>query len=90
MSGQSKKNLIQQYGFALFFAVMAVYQYVKVNYLEMSLYISVTTAFILLALAKDGYFTKSKKTVDLLSWILIAISGVLFLYVLLNDSKQNL
>ena len=85
----SKLNKLtsREYGFTLIFYALAVYQFLKPNYLEMALYLLAGTAFGLMGLVKDGKFQKHKNLVDIISWTLVIITVFYFLFMLRNDSN---
>lgn len=72
----------RQYMFAAVFLAVAVYQATKRDYLEVALYTLAGTAFILNALSLNPRLAAVKKWLVIASWILIAATGILFLYLL--------
>ncbi len=73
---------IRQYLFGLIFIGVGIYQVVKQDMLEASLYLVAGSAFIFNTLASDPKFDKHKKALVIITWILIISAGILFLYLL--------
>lgn len=76
----SAKN--RQYLFGLIFFGVAIYQLVIKDYLEVCLYGLAGLAFIVNALTLEPQAAQYKKPLVIASWILIAGTGILFLYLL--------
>jgi hypothetical protein len=72
----------RQYFFGLLFLGVAVYQLVKNDVLEFSLYLLAGAAFIFNSLTLEPRLVQYKKPLVVISWILIGASGILFLYLL--------
>ncbi|MDH4089911.1 MAG: hypothetical protein OEV74_05320 [Cyclobacteriaceae bacterium] len=72
----------RQYFFGIIFLAVGIYQLVKKNSLEASLYIVAGAAFIFNTLATEPKFTSHKKILVIITWGLIITAGVLFLYLL--------
>lgn len=72
----------RQYVFGIIFLAVGVYQLVINDLLEFSLYGMAGAAFIVNALTMEPRFSSQKKPLVIVSWILIAGTGVLFLYLL--------
>ena len=72
----------RQYLFALMFLGVAIYQLTRNDLLEFSLYSLAASAFIVNALTMEPGLARYKKPLVVISWILIAASGILFLYLL--------
>lgn len=73
---------IRQYGFAGIFLAVGIYQLVQRDLLEASLYLVAGLAFVLNALATEPRLLPFRKGIVITTWILIIISGILFLYLL--------
>ena len=71
-----------QYVFGIIFLAVGVYQLVINDLLEFSLYGMAGAAFIVNALTMEPRLRSQKKPLVIVSWILIAGTGVLFLYLL--------
>ncbi len=76
------KTHSRQYLFGLIFLAVGVYQLFKKDMLEFSLYSFAAAAFIVNALTLEAKFARYKKPLVIASWILIAATGMLFLYLL--------
>ena len=76
----SAKN--RQYLFGLIFFGVAIYQLTVRDYLEVALYGLAGLAFIVNALTLEPRMAPNKKPLVIISWILIAGTGILFLYLL--------
>ena len=72
----------RQYLFGLIFVAVGVYQLVIKDYLEFALYAVAGAAFILNALAMEPRLIAYKKPLSIVTWIFIAATGIIFLYVL--------
>ncbi|MEJ7643000.1 MAG: hypothetical protein WKF87_00260 [Chryseolinea sp.] len=75
-------SILRQYAFAFIFIAVGVFQLVKHDLPEASLYLLAGAAFIFNALAGEPRLVKYKKMLAIITWVLIAIVGVLFLYLL--------
>lgn len=77
-------NSVQrQYIFGLIFIGFAIYQAVSNrDYLEFALYTSAGLAFIVNAMTFETRLERYKKTLVMLSWGLIILTGLLFLYLI--------
>ena len=75
-------NSVQrQYLFGLIFIGFGLYQAINNHdYLEFSLYLSAGLAFIANAMTFETKLERHKKTLVLLTWILIISTGILLLY----------
>jgi hypothetical protein len=73
---------VRQYLFGLIFVGVGIYQMVMKDYLEFSLYAIAGLAFIVNALTFEPKLFSYKKPLVMLSWALIGITGILFLYLL--------
>jgi hypothetical protein len=71
-----------QYLFGLIFIGVGIYQLTIEDYLEFALYALAGAAFIVNALTLEPRFVSYKKPLVIASWILIAATGILFLYLL--------
>ena len=72
----------RQYLFGLIFFGVGVYQLVIKDYIEFYLYAVAGLAFIFNALAMEPKLFSYKKPLVIITWILIAATGVLFLWLL--------
>ena len=72
----------RQYLFGAIFIAVGIYQATQHDYLELSLYAVGGTAFIINALSLEVKFTKYKKILAILSWILIITTGLLLIYLI--------
>lgn len=72
----------RQYVFGLIFLGVGIYQLVKNDMLEATLYLIAGAAFIFNTLATEPNLFKYKKMLVILTWTLIIAAGVLFLYLL--------
>jgi hypothetical protein len=72
----------RQYLFGAVFVALGIYQLIAPDYMEASLYGIAGLTFILNALTFEARFLPYKKTLVILTWIFIAVTGVLFLYML--------
>jgi hypothetical protein len=73
---------VRQYLFGLIFVGVGIYQYVIGDYIEMWLYAIAGVAFIVNSLTLEPRLIAYKKPLVVVSWILIASTGILFLYLL--------
>lgn len=73
---------LRQYGFALIFLGVGIYQLVNRDALEATLYLLGATAFVFNNLASSQKFVAYKKPLAIVTWVLIAAVGILFLYML--------
>ena len=76
------KSLTQQYIFALLFIGFGVYQAIKSDFLEFSLYIVAGSAFLMNALTLEPKLIAYKKILVVITWALIISAAILFLYLL--------
>lgn len=76
------KTHSRQYLFGLIFLAVGIYQLFKGDLWEFSLYAFASAAFIVNALTLEPGLARYKKPLVIASWILIAITGILFLYML--------
>lgn len=76
------KSQTRQYLFGLIFIGFAIYQLVVKDYLEFSLYGTAGLAFIFNTLTFETRLLPYKRTLVVITWILIASTGILFLYLL--------
>jgi hypothetical protein len=73
---------LRQYGFVAVFIAIGIYQIVKGDYLESSLYFVASLAFILNNLASEPSLIPYKKALVIATWITIGLTALLFLWVL--------
>jgi len=72
----------RQYFFGIIFLAVGIYQLVKQDSLEASLYIIAGAAFIFNTLASEPGLSKHNRILVIITWTLILVAGALFLYVL--------
>ena len=72
----------RQYLFGLIFIAFGIYQLMVKDYLEFSLYALAGTSFIVNCLAMEPHLVAYKKPLVITAWLLIAATGILFLYLL--------
>lgn len=72
----------RQYLFGLIFLGVGIYQLIKLDMLEASLYMIAGAAFIFNTLAAEPKVFNYKKTLVIITWTLIIVAGILFLYLL--------
>lgn len=72
----------RQYLFGLIFMGVGIYQFVKKDMLEASLYTAAGLAFIFNTLATEPSLHANKKVLVITTWTLMIIAGILFLYLL--------
>jgi hypothetical protein len=76
-------NSVQrQYLFGLIFIGVGIYQLAKKDLLEFSLYTVAGLSFIVNALTLEPKLLAYKKTLVMLSWVLIIATGLLFFYLI--------
>lgn len=73
---------IRQYGFAIIFLGVGIYQLINRDALEASLYLAGAVAFVLNNLASEPRLVQYKKPLVIATWVMIVSVGVLFLYLL--------
>lgn len=76
------KFLNRQYLFALIAMGAGVYQMIKGDVVEASLYLFFGSAFIFNALASEPRLQQYKKLLAIITWVLIIVTGLLFLWVI--------
>lgn len=72
----------RQYGFAIIFLGVGIYQLINRDALEASLYLLGAAAFVFNNLASSPKLVAYKKPLAIVTWVLIAVVGVLFLYMI--------
>lgn len=72
----------RQYLFGLIFVGVGIFQFTIRDWLEFALYSLAGLAFIVNALTMEARLTAYKKPLVIASWILIGVTGILFLYLL--------
>jgi hypothetical protein len=72
----------RQYLFGVLFLGIGIYQLVINDLLEFSLYGLAGASFIVNALTMETRLVDYKKPLAIVSWVLIAATGILFLYML--------
>ena len=73
---------IRQYLFGLVFFGFGVYEFKKNDPLEASVYLAAGLAFIFNNLVNEPRLFNYKRTLVIITWILIVVAAVIFLYVL--------
>jgi hypothetical protein len=73
---------LRQYGFVVIFLAIGIYQVIKGDYLESSLYFLASFAFIVNNLSTEPALSSYKKILVIATWVLIAITALVFLWVL--------
>ncbi|HEY9044658.1 MAG TPA: hypothetical protein VIN08_02135 [Ohtaekwangia sp.] len=73
---------IRQYLFGIIFLAVSIYQFFKHDYLEASLYMLAALSFISNTLTGEPKLVAYKKILVIITWSLIIITGIVFLYVL--------
>jgi hypothetical protein len=76
------KNINSQYFFALLFMGVGIYQMIKSDVLEASLYFLAGSTFILNALTSEARLQRYKKPLVRITWVMIIATGLLFLWVI--------
>jgi hypothetical protein len=76
------KSETRQYLFGIIFFGFGIYQLVTGDYLEFTLYTAAGLAFIVNTLTFEPKLIVYKKPLVITTWILIGITGLLFLYLL--------
>ena len=76
------KKLTTQYFFGSLFIAIGIYQLVIKDYLEFYLYALAGVTFIINALSMEPRLESYKKPLVIVSWLLIAGTGILFLWML--------
>lgn len=76
------KSLTRQYLFGSIFIGVAIYQMVINDYLEAALYGTAGLAFVVNALTFELKLFSHKKTLVIITWVLIGTTALLFLYLL--------
>ena len=72
----------RQYLFGVIFTCVGGYYLYRRDYLEASLYLLAGVAFIFNTLASEPKLLQYKKFLAIVTWTLIMITGLLFLYIL--------
>ena len=73
---------VRQYLFGVIFLGFGIYQLVKKDFLEASLYMVAGAAFVFNTLASEPRLAQYKKVIVVITWVLIIAAGLLFLYLL--------
>jgi len=82
-------NGFAKYLVPLAFITLAIYYLANANWLEGSLYLSVSVAFPLMWAIKDGKITTNIKIWNSVAWALVIIALLLFLLLLRMDAHTN-
>lgn len=72
----------RQYIFGLIFMAVGIFQLYLSDYLEFLLYMSAGSAFIVNALTNEPRLFEYKKTLVIITWVLIVGTSLLFFYLL--------
>lgn len=75
-------SIIRHYAFGAFFIIFGIYQATRKDHLEVALYLTAGAAFIFNSLSKEPRLANFKTALVVITWALIIIAAVLFLYVL--------
>jgi hypothetical protein len=73
---------IRQYLFGTIFFGVGIYQLISKDYLEASLYCLAGLAFVFNTLTSEPRFLPQKRILVVITWILIIVTAVLFLYLI--------
>ncbi|MEM1002251.1 MAG: hypothetical protein AAGH46_06365 [Bacteroidota bacterium] len=79
------KKTYTQYLVGVMLVVLAIYQLYKDDILEFLTYIVAGMAFIMMGLMKNGVFKKHYKIMNIVSWVLTILAGLLLLTLFRND-----
>jgi hypothetical protein len=82
---ENEKQARKQYIPALLLIVFAFYQLTKPDYWEFTMYLMAGGSFLLMGLIQDGWMRQYKKVLDAVSWILIGLTVIMFLYMVSTD-----
>lgn len=72
----------RQYLFALVFMGVGAYQLYRQDYVEASLYFLAGLAFLFNTLTSEPRLFQYKKTLVAVTWVLIVVTGLAFLYLM--------
>ena len=72
----------RQYLFGIIFLGVAVYEMTTRDYLEVTLYACAGLAFVINALSLEPRLSSVKRLLAIITWVLMAATAILFLYVL--------
>lgn len=73
---------LSQYGFVVIFIAIGIYQIIRGDYLESSLYFLASLAFVFNNLSTEPSLVSYKKIFVIATWVAIAITVIVFLWVL--------
>jgi len=76
---------IRQYLFGLIFLAVGAFELYTSDYLQFALYAFAGSAFIVNALTNEPALVTYKKALIILTWILMGITGFLFLFLLRTE-----
>ena len=76
------KSEKQQYVFGALFVGVGLYQFYQKDFLEGTLYILAALAFIVNALTREPRLLAWKKPLVIITWVLIAVTVILFVYLI--------
>ena len=65
--------------------LFSVFQWRRNEYWEFAMYCCTGLAFLVMGFIKDGILMRHKPFLNILSWILIALSAFLFLFLVRTD-----
>lgn len=81
-------NLFTKYIVPLALLVLAIFNYVNLNWVEGSLYLFMSVSFALMGLLRAGQIKSNLKVWNTISWVLIIISVALFVFLLRMDAYE--
>lgn len=76
---------LRQYLFGLIFIAVSGYELYTNDYLDSALYAFAGTAFIVNALTNEHSLERYRKALIILTWVLMGITGFLFLFLLRTE-----
>lgn len=80
------KDSIIQYLVGGAMLCFAIYQIVRQDYWEFSLYVTAGLAFVVMGLIKNDALPQYKKFLNVVSWVLIITAGLLFLFLIQTEA----
>ncbi|MEM7107515.1 MAG: hypothetical protein AAF519_04755 [Bacteroidota bacterium] len=79
------KKSYTQYLVGILLVALAIYQAFKDQTLEFLTYTVAGLAFVMMGLMTDGFFAKYRKAMNVVSWVLTLLAGLLLLTLFRND-----
>lgn len=64
---------------------LAVYNGFKNQWLDLFTYLTAGLAFVMMGIMKDGLFQEHRKILNVVSWVLTILAGILLLALFRND-----